>query len=72
MIGFFAWTGTSGIGGFSLPDTNLVLGVAAIVLSVGGAILVARPLRERLVAPALRSVRSAAEAVGRWPAARPG
>jgi undecaprenyl-diphosphatase len=64
MIGFFAWTGTSGIGGFSLPDTNLVLGVVAIALSVGGAILVARPLRERLVAPALRSVRSAAEAVG--------
>ncbi len=73
MIGFFAWTGTSGIGGFSLPDTNLVLGIVAIVLSIGGAILVARPLRERLVAPG-----AAVGALGgrgrdaRWPAARSG
>jgi undecaprenyl-diphosphatase len=63
MVGFFAWTGTSGIGGFSLPDTNLVLAIVAVVLSVGGAIVVARPLRERLVGPALRSVSSAAGAV---------
>jgi undecaprenyl-diphosphatase len=64
MVGFFAWTGTSGIGGFSLPDTNLVLGGIALVLSVGGAILVARPLRERLLRPALRSVGQAVEAIG--------
>ncbi|HLM65770.1 MAG TPA: lysylphosphatidylglycerol synthase transmembrane domain-containing protein [Acidimicrobiales bacterium] len=64
MVGFFAWTGTSGIGGFSLPDTNLIFGAVAIVLSVGGAILVARPLRERLLVPALRSLGSAAGAVG--------
>jgi glycosyltransferase 2 family protein len=64
MIGFFAWTGTSGIGGFSLPDTTLVLGVVAVVLSVGGAILVARPLRERLLGPALRSVGAAVDAIG--------
>lgn len=64
MIGFFAWTGTSGIGGFSLPDTNLVLGIVAIVLSVGGAIMVARPLRERLVGPAIRSVGQAIGAIG--------
>jgi uncharacterized membrane protein YbhN (UPF0104 family)/tRNA A-37 threonylcarbamoyl transferase component Bud32 len=64
MVGFFAWTGTSGIGGFSLPDTNLVLAIVALVLSVGGAIVVARPLRSRLLGPAVRSVSAAVEAVG--------
>jgi undecaprenyl-diphosphatase len=64
MVGFFAWTGTSGIGGFSLPDTNLILAAIAVVMSVGGAVLVTRPLRERLVEPALSAIRSAASAVG--------
>lgn len=64
MVAFFAWTGTSGIGGFSLPDTNLILAAIAVVMSVGGAVLVTRPLRERLVEPALSAIRSAASAVG--------
>ncbi|HEY8527207.1 MAG TPA: lysylphosphatidylglycerol synthase transmembrane domain-containing protein [Acidimicrobiales bacterium] len=63
MIAFFAWTGTSGIGGFSLPDANLILAGVAAVLSVGGAILVARPLRERLVGPVVSAARSAYEAL---------
>jgi glycosyltransferase 2 family protein len=63
MIAFFAWTGTSGIGGFSLPDANLILVGLAIVLSIGGAILVARPLRQRLVGPAVSAARSALEAL---------
>jgi uncharacterized membrane protein YbhN (UPF0104 family)/tRNA A-37 threonylcarbamoyl transferase component Bud32 len=64
MVGFFAWTGTSGIGGFSLPDANWVVGGVAIVLSAGGALLVARPLRERLLPPALKAVGEALGAVG--------
>jgi len=64
LVGFFTWTGTTGIGGFSLPDTNLVLAGLAVVLSVVGAVIVARPLRERLVGPALGAMRSAAGAVG--------
>jgi len=63
MVGFFAWTGTSGIGGFSLPEVNLILGVVALVLSLGGAILVARPLRDRLLRPAVRSIGQALTAV---------
>jgi undecaprenyl-diphosphatase len=64
MIAFFAWTGTSGIGGFSLPDANLILAGVAIVLSIGGAILVARPLRDRVVDTAVSAARSAIEALG--------
>jgi uncharacterized protein (TIRG00374 family) len=64
MIAFFAWTGTSGIGGFSLPDANLILAAVAVVLSIGGAIFVARPLRERLVGPLVSAIRQAIEAVG--------
>ncbi len=65
LFGFFLWAGRSDLGGFSLPDTKLVLIVLAIlVVLVGGALLM-RPVRQRILAPAMRSVVTAVTQVGR-------
>jgi uncharacterized membrane protein YbhN (UPF0104 family)/tRNA A-37 threonylcarbamoyl transferase component Bud32 len=65
MLGFFVWTGRSDLGGFSLPDTKLVLIVLAILVVLVGVALVVRPVRQRFVRPALRSVAGAVAQAGR-------
>jgi len=64
LIVFVLWTGQSGVGGFSLPDTDLVfLALAVAVVVVGG--IVALPAgRRHIVRPFFESARRAAGAVG--------
>jgi undecaprenyl-diphosphatase len=63
MLGFFVWTGRSGVGGFSIPDANTILLVASLVISFIGVLILVRPLRQRIIIPALRSARTGARAV---------
>jgi uncharacterized membrane protein YbhN (UPF0104 family)/tRNA A-37 threonylcarbamoyl transferase component Bud32 len=65
MIGFFVWTGRAGVGGFSLPDANILLLVVAIVIGLVGVVVVVRPLRDRVVVPARRALAGAAVHVSR-------
>ena len=65
MVGFFVWTGRSDLGGFSLPDTKLVLIVLAVLVALVGVALLVRPVRQRVIAPALRSAAGAVTQVGR-------
>jgi uncharacterized membrane protein YbhN (UPF0104 family) len=64
LLGFVLWTGRSGVGGFSLPDTNVVLFVATVVIAVLGFASLFRPFRRKVLRPVLRSVRDAATSVG--------
>jgi undecaprenyl-diphosphatase len=63
MVGFFVWTGRSGVGGFSIPDANTILLVASLVIFVIGLLIMVRPLRQRIVLPALRSARTGVRSV---------
>lgn len=65
MTGFFVWAGSSAADGFSLPDTNTVLLVAAVVLAVLGVLVAIRPVRRRFVAPALRAARDGLTQIAR-------
>lgn len=60
MVGFLAWTGTSGIGWFSLPDANLVLLAVAVAASLVGVVGLVRPLRVRVSRPLSRYIGDAA------------
>jgi glycosyltransferase 2 family protein len=61
LAAFLAWTGTSGVGGFSLPDTSTVLLVIAVVLSASGLVIGLVPaVRRRVVPPVLAQARKAA------------
>ena len=60
LVGFVAWTGTSGVGGFHLPDVSVALIVIAVVMVVGGLVVVLVPaLRRRVVPPLLVQTRKA-------------
>ena len=59
MFSFFAWTGSSSIGGFSLPEANTVLLVLAVVAAVLAFSAVLGPIRRRILAPAGRVARQA-------------
>lgn len=65
MLGFFVWAGSSAADGFALPDANAVLLVAALLLAAAGVLIAIRPVRRRLLAPALRAARSGAEQIAR-------
>ena len=65
MFGFFLWTGRSDLGGFSLPDTTLVLIVLGVLVALIGVALLVRPVRQRILVPAMRSVATAVTQVGR-------
>jgi glycosyltransferase 2 family protein len=65
MVGFFLWTGRSDLGGFSLPDTKLVLIVLGILVALVGGALLVRPVRQRILVPAMRSIATAVTQVGR-------
>ena len=58
LVGFILWSGQSGVGGFSLPDSETVLLVLAVVLALVGVLLAIGPVRKRLLLPLLRSIRT--------------
>jgi uncharacterized membrane protein YbhN (UPF0104 family) len=61
LLAFVAWTGTSGVGSFSLPDASTVLVVIAVVLSASGLVIALVPaVRRRIVPPLLTQARKAA------------
>jgi uncharacterized membrane protein YbhN (UPF0104 family) len=64
MTAFIAWTGTSGVGGFSLPQANTILVVIAVVVSASGlAVGLVPSLRRRVGGPLMAQARTAAAAV---------
>jgi undecaprenyl-diphosphatase len=61
LAAFLAWVGTSGVGGFSLPDTSAILVVIAVVLAGSGLVIALVPaVRRRIVPPLLAQARKAA------------
>ena len=64
LLGFFLWTGRSGVGGFSLPEANTVLVVVTAVIAVFGVATLFRPFRRRVLRPVIRSAVDAASGVG--------
>ncbi|HEY8094110.1 MAG TPA: lysylphosphatidylglycerol synthase transmembrane domain-containing protein, partial [Acidimicrobiales bacterium] len=65
LFGFVVWTGKSGVQRFSLPDTNIVLLVLAVLASLVGLALLVRPLRQRILVPAVRAARTGLAQIGR-------
>jgi len=63
LIVFVLWTGQSGVGGFSLPDTDLVFLVLAVAVVVVGGIVAVPAGRRHIVRPFFESVRRAAGTV---------
>ncbi|HET9548063.1 MAG TPA: lysylphosphatidylglycerol synthase domain-containing protein [Desertimonas sp.] len=64
LIGFVLWSGQSDIGGFSLPDTTVVLLVVAIALALLGVLFAIGPVRERFFRPALTNVKTGVAQIG--------
>jgi undecaprenyl-diphosphatase len=60
MFSFFAWTGSAGVGGFSLPDVNTIMLVLAVVVAVVAVAMVLGPIRRLVVRPVLKVLRNAA------------
>jgi undecaprenyl-diphosphatase len=56
---FVSWTGRSGVGGFSLPDSTVLLLGLAVVLALAGVALLIRKVRNLVLQPAVRALRSA-------------
>jgi glycosyltransferase 2 family protein len=63
LVAFVSWTGRSGVGGFSLPDSTVLLLGLAVVLGIFGVALLFRKVRRIVVDPALRAVRAAASEI---------
>ena len=55
LFAFVTWTGRSGLGGFSLPDSTLLLGGIAVVLGLTGVALAFRKVRKLVLDPVLRA-----------------
>ncbi len=64
LFAFVLWTGRAGVQRFSLPDANLILLVLAVLATLVGVALLVRPLRERVLTPALAALRSGLAEVG--------
>jgi undecaprenyl-diphosphatase len=64
MLGFILWTGRSGVGGFSLPESNTILLAASILLGAFGFATLFRPFRHRVLRPAIQSALGAASSMG--------
>jgi undecaprenyl-diphosphatase len=63
LFAFVSWSGKSGAGGFSLPDsTKLLLGLA-IVLALCGIGLLFRRIRDLVLQPVVRQLRAAGSEV---------
>jgi uncharacterized membrane protein YbhN (UPF0104 family)/tRNA A-37 threonylcarbamoyl transferase component Bud32 len=65
LLGFVVWTGKSGVQRFSLPDTNVVLLVIAVLATLVGVALLVRPLRQRVLVPVLEALRAGVAQIGR-------
>lgn len=65
MAGFFVWAGSADIGGFSLPDSDTLLLVLAVVLAAVGVLTAIGPVRRRVLLPAVGSVAQAIVQLGR-------
>lgn len=65
MVGFVAWAGSSGVGSFSVPDSQTVLLVVTVVLALAGALLAIRPVRRAVLRPLVDAVRSGIGQIGR-------
>jgi glycosyltransferase 2 family protein len=59
LFAFVTWTGKSGVGSFSLPDSTVLLGAIAVVLGVTGIALFFRKVRALVLEPAMRAIRAA-------------
>ena len=59
LFAFVTWTGRSGLGGFSLPDSTLLLAGIAVVLGLTGVALAFRKVRKLVLDPVLRGARAA-------------
>ncbi|HET9541000.1 MAG TPA: lysylphosphatidylglycerol synthase transmembrane domain-containing protein [Candidatus Limnocylindria bacterium] len=64
LFGFVLWTGKSGVGRFSLPDSNIVLLALAVLATLVGLALLVRPLRQWILTPVVAAVRTALSQVG--------
>jgi uncharacterized membrane protein YbhN (UPF0104 family) len=61
---FITWTGTSGVGGFSLPEANTLLVVIAVVVSASGLVIGLVPaVRRRVSKPLIGHARTAGRAL---------
>jgi glycosyltransferase 2 family protein len=64
LFAFVLWTGRAGAQRFSLPDANLILLALAVLATLVGVALLVRPLRERVLTPALSALRAGLAEVG--------
>ena len=60
LFAFIAWTGRSGLGGFSLPSSTVLLLGLAIVLGVAGLALAIKKIRDFVLQPVMKAARAAA------------
>lgn len=65
LAGFVLWAGGLGLDGFSLPDSNTVLLIAAVLFAVVGLLIAIAPVRRRVFTPLLRALRVGARQIGR-------
>jgi glycosyltransferase 2 family protein len=65
MAGFIFWAGSSGIGDFSLPDTQILLLIVTIVLALAGVLVAIGPVRRKVFVPVWATLRSGAGQIGR-------
>jgi uncharacterized membrane protein YbhN (UPF0104 family) len=60
MFAFIAWTGTSGVGGFSVPEANTLLLIVAVVIPASGLVIGFVPsLRRRVGRPLIAHAKTA-------------
>lgn len=64
LVGFVLWTGQSGIGGFSFPDSSTLLLVLAVLLALLGVGLAIGPVRRRFLVPAWVAMGTGAAQIG--------
>ena len=60
LFAFIAWTGRSGLGGFSLPSSTVLLLGLAVVLGVAGLALAIKKIRDFVLQPVMKAARAAA------------
>ncbi|WCO68126.1 lysylphosphatidylglycerol synthase transmembrane domain-containing protein [Iamia majanohamensis] len=65
LVGFVVWAGSTGTGGLSLPDTQIVLLVVGVLVVIVGVLVAVPPARRKLVAPALATLKDGLAQIGR-------
>ena len=63
LFAFVSWTGKSDVGGFSLPDSTVLLAGIAVVLGITGVALLFRKIRRLVLEPVTRAARAAVSEV---------